>query len=338
MNPEQITKPKKKSWYTKKWAAPVVVLIVLVLFGGGCAACISILNKIPEDAKDTLSKQTEQVGQIEEAEVREIEQGSFSSLEFTDVKVVDGRVLVSGTTDLPDGSDLVVGLDIWGRSGADLYIGVSEKTSVTQGQFEREITPPQREEFMEGPYEISVLFTPRNQADPVLELVGENGENLAGDLVDENIDFKTIKLIEKRDLQLSITLPSYTFQQLSEFQQGTPEHALAEYVSAWKDQDWGRMASLTQKTWQSNQNDPIGTLGDWYDFKDLKGFEISNINTVSNTMTDITFIVQYEAITNEISKKEITARVIKEIDPYTPSEQGQWGVNPISILKEEDID
>ena len=97
------------------------------------------------------------------------------------------------------------------------------------------------------------------------------------------------------------------------------------------------MVSLSQKTWVSNEPNPASTLKAWYDFKTLKGFEIKNTKTISDTTKDITFIVYYEAVTNQIDKKQITARVIKETAPYTPSVQGQWGVNPTSTLREEDV-
>jgi hypothetical protein len=147
-----------------------------------------------------------------------------------------------------------------------------------------------------------------------------------------------MKLVEKKDLQLTITPPSYTFQQSSEFPQGSAERTLAEYMLAWKNQEWDKMASFAQKTWLSNKTDSAGLLEAWYDFKTLKGFEISNVKKVSNVTTDITCIVQYEAVTNQISKKQITARVIKETAAYTPNEQGQWGVNPTSAIREIDID
>ena len=132
--------------------------------------------------------------------------------------------------------------------------------------------------------------------------------------------------------------PSYTFAQASEFTQGSAERTLAEYVLAWKNQDWSGMADLATKTWLSNESDPAASLAAAYDFKTLLGFEVTSLDAVSDVTADVTFIVQYEAITNEISKKQITARVIKETAPFEPSALGDWGVNPISALAETDVD
>ncbi len=263
---------------------------------------------------------------------------SFSKLAVTDVSVSGDEVTISGNTDLPDAATVRVGFDVWGRSGSDLYIGVSKETTVSNGEFRATLPIPQREEFKKGPYEVSVLFTPRGQSNEVIQAVGRDGERLEGDLVDDSGTFKTMELVQKEDLQLTITLPSYTFQQSSEFSEGSPERTLAEYVLAWKNQDWDKMASLAQKTWLSTETDPVGLLEAWYGWKTLKGFEITNVRKVSNVCYDITFVVQYEAIPNQISKKQITARVIKETAAYTPSEQGQWGVNPTSAIGEIDVD
>lgn len=262
---------------------------------------------------------------------------NFSNLELTNINTANSNVVISGLTDLPDGAKLKIGFDVWGRLGSDAYIGVSKETTVSQGKYEAEITPPQREEFKSGSYEISVLFTPRSQSNEVIKIVGKNGEKLSGNFIIEGVGFKMLELIEKKDIQLSISLPSYIFQMPSEFKQGTARYTLAEYVLAWKNQDWKKMTDYAQRTWLSNQQDPAGILEAWYDIKDLKGFEISNIEKSTDIMSDITFIVQYEFITNKISKKQITAKIIKETGPYTPSENGEWGVNPSSALREVDM-
>ncbi len=266
------------------------------------------------------------------------EPASYSKIELTDVDVSNSNVVITGSTNLPDGATVTVWLDPWGREETELYIGVNEKVSVTQGGFTAELTPPQREEFQTNSYAVKVSFTPRGQSEDVLALVGNDGENLSGDLVDESGSFKTMALTERRELQLSIQLPDYTFQTPADFDQGSAEYALAEYVQAWKNQDWEKMAEYTQLTWKSESNDPAEELSSWFGFKDLKGFEMTGTNTVSDVTRDITFVVQYEFTTNQISKKEITARVIKETSAYMPDNKGQWGVNPISTFSENDLD
>jgi len=298
--------------------------LVLAIFLAGCS------GGEKKETEPEVKQPAEQKQQLPER--------LFSNLTITNVSVSDGEVTISGDTDLPNGTTLIVDFDVWGRSGSDLYLGVNKKTIASNGEFKAVLLIPQREEFKKGPYEVSVLFTPRGQSDKIIQIVGKDGENLEGELVDDSWTFKTMKLAEKKDLQLTITPPSYTFQQPSEFPQESAERTLAEYMLAWENQDWDKMASFAQKTWLSNKTDSAGLLEAWHDFKNLKGFEITNVKKVSNVTTDITCIVQYEAVTNQISKKQITARVIKETAAYTPNEQGQWGVNPTSAIREIDID
>ncbi|MBE3093649.1 MAG: hypothetical protein IMZ52_01360 [Actinobacteria bacterium] len=289
-----------------------------------------------------MSQEKNQQNSVTASEVVEKQENSsdgyFSKIEITSVDVSGDKVTISGKTDLPEGALIFVDFDVWGRLGSDLDIGVSVRIPVYGGEFKVTLDIPQREEFKNGPYEVSVLFTPRNQSAEIINAVGENGEKLEGELVEDVGGFKILNLEEKRDLQLTTAIPTYTFQMPDEFSQESAEYTLAMYILAWKNQDWDNMANFAQETWLDSEEDPAATLEAWYDFKTLKDFEILDIQKISSTTANITFVVQYEAITNQISKMQITAKVIKESDSYTPSEQGQWGVNPISALKEKDID
>ena len=172
-----------------------ILFLILAIFLSGCGG-------EKKETEPEVKQTVEQKQQLVEK--------SFSSLMITDVNVSDGEVTISGNTDLPNGATLIVDFNVWGRSGSDLYIGVSKKTIISNGKFEAVLLIPQREEFKKGPYEVSVLFTPRGQSDKIIQIVGEYGENLGGELVDGSRIFKTMKLVEKKELQLTITSPSYT--------------------------------------------------------------------------------------------------------------------------------
>ncbi len=267
-------------------------------------------------------------------------EGPYSSLEIVEVATEGERVSISGKTDLPDDASVNVTFDVWGRSEDDLYIGVDGDATVSGGTFGIALDIPQRDEFVDGPYEVSLLFTPRGQLDRVVQLVGADGENLTGEFVRESIvGFNLLELVERIDeLGVSVEPPSYTFEQPSDFPPGSAERTLAEYVLAWKNQDWSGMADLAQKTWLSDESDPTASLEAAYGFKTLLGFEVTSLDAASDVTGEVTFVVQYEAITNEIATVQITAKVIKESAPFTTSAQGEWGVNPISALAETDVD
>ena len=132
--------------------------------------------------------------------------------------------------------------------------------------------------------------------------------------------------------------PPLVFQQASDFPLGSPERTVAEYAAAWRDQDWQRMVNFTQITWLDSSPDAPDELAAFYDFKLLHGFEISGVEQITDVAARVTFSVAYELFAGEIETKEITAMVIKEVAPLSPSPEGQWGVNPISTLREVDVD
>ena len=134
------------------------------------------------------------------------------------------------------------------------------------------------------------------------------------------------------------TPPPLVFQPASDFPVGSVEQTLANWVAAWRDQDWQKMVNLSQLTWVDGEADPAGILAASYDFKTLRSFEVTRIEVISEVMVDVTFVVAYEAFTDDVVRRAITARVIREVAPYEPSTQGQWGVNPISALRETDIE
>ena len=306
--------------------AVLLFAAIIPFFLGG-----SVDNKAKEGVIPTNKQES-----VAENNPETVFRGPYSKISISKVEFSNGTVIVSGDTDLPNGSVFMATFDVAGRANADLFIGVQEDAIVTNSKFSTFFVVPKREEFKKGPYEISVSFTPRGQSDKVVALVGTEGENLTGDLVESSPDrpFKTMNLTETKNLQLSVSAPTYIIQQPSEFPAGSAERVLAEYVLAWKNQDWGNMVNYTQKTWVSKQSDPAGILQAQYDFKSLKGFHDVKVVSGNNVSKDISFIVEYEMQTNKISKKQITARVIKEDGSYSPSESGQWGVNPISMMNE----
>jgi len=330
------------SWWRKGpiigFGAFILLGIVAAIAGGGEEddsepAVQATRTAAPTQTADTDSPTARQTSSPTPA------QGPYSILEIISVTSDGDRVTISGSTDLPDGASISVTFEVWGRSLNDEYIGVDGGATVADGTFTITLTVPQRSEFVGGPYEVSLLFTPRGQSNDLIGLVGKDGEKLAGELVSESFGFNTLKLAERiDDLVVSVQPPLYTFQQPSDLPAGSAERVLAEYVLAWKNQDWARMAEVAQKTWLSDEPDPTGILAAWYDFKKLLGFEVTGVAALSNVTSDVTFIVRYEAFTNQVETKRITARVIRESAALTPSENGEWGVNPISALAEEDVE
>jgi hypothetical protein len=255
----------------------------------------------------------------------------FAKLEITNVAYQGGEVKVTGVTDLPDGSQISVTLDIiYEHPETDTYIGVNTKVNSENGKFVAVLMPPNRPEFKKGPYVVEALFTPKGQPDAVLKLVGKNGENLAGDKVEKAYGFKIMETSYQTDLKLGIT--SYPMVNVNSYPPNSPERAFAEFLNAWKNQDWDAMVKFTQKTWRSGEKNPAEWLSFNIGIKDLLGAEILNKNTISDVMVDINVKVYY-ALGNEVGDETRVVRIVREIDAYKPSTQGEWSVNPISALR-----
>ena len=259
----------------------------------------------------------------EEASARD-----FSKLEITDIVYEGGNVKVIGITDLPDGSQISVTFDIiYEHPETDTYIGVNTKVKVENSKFTAILTPPNRPEFAKGPYVVDVLFTPRAQSDAVLKLVGKDGEHLKGDKVRESYGFKVMETSQQIDLPLNIV--SYPMVSANSYSADSPERALAEYLNCWKQKDWNKMVEFTQKTWRSGKEHPEEHLADRYDLRNLVGAEITKKNVMGDNMVQVEAKV-YFFMGASPREEKITANLIRESAPYTPSSTGDWGVNPIS--------
>jgi hypothetical protein len=267
----------------------------------------------------------------------------FSLLEIEDVSYDGGAVRITGATDLPDGSILDVTFDIAEYSSPnDPYVGISTQVEVRNGQFLASLQPPNIPEYQEGPYEVEVRFRPQSgfgpfQPENVTDQVGLDGENLVGQNVQElQIGIKVLVDTLIVDLLLNIQPPEYPQLDLSSYPADAPERALAEYLVAWQNLDWERMAQFAQKTWKDGLANPAEDLMYQYDFKTLLGAELGEIEEVSEgTMVRITAKLYYSVRPTEVRVVIIHAMVIRETGPYQPSEQGDWGVNPISTYEEE---
>jgi len=138
---------------------------------------------------------------------------------------------------------------------------------------------------------------------------------------------------DKQEAPKPAKLKPKTFQEPSDFPKGSAERTLAEFMAAWKAEDWEEMAKHCQLTWLADHKDATGLLEANFGFLTLYEFKITNV-TGGPGFKKITFSITglvYDMPSME--KKQIReANVIKEIAPRKPSEAATWGVNPISAL------
>lgn len=113
-----------------------------------------------------------------------------------------------------------------------------------------------------------------------------------------------------------------------------PIDTLTKFMNAWKDSNWSEMLKNAQKTWRIKENNNSELLKNWFYLKDLLTFKVLKIEAISNSCVDVLLSISYVFSDSDLKEVKIRARVICETEPYKPSKDGEWGVNPIGMLRE----
>ena len=100
---------------------------------------------------------------------------------------------------------------------------------------------------------------------------------------------------------------------------------IEQFLQSWKDNNHMRMYELTSKTWMSkNSKKKLKQLLP----KRIKSYKIESIEVYSECIYDVNIILRISGKT-----KNVTARMLCELDAFKPSLDGEFGVNPISIIR-----
>lgn len=106
------------------------------------------------------------------------------------------------------------------------------------------------------------------------------------------------------------------------------------FFQGWKAGKPGHMLLNTTKTYRSNH--VKRDIFEWYGQKKLKSFEILSFQQIVPAMIDVKVKIVY-TIHKIKSEKIVVARCVCERSAYQAYTDGTWGVNPISVLKENDL-
>jgi len=113
------------------------------------------------------------------------------------------------------------------------------------------------------------------------------------------------------------------------------EKVLINWLDAWKQKEWVRMKEFSQITWKANEKNPEETLSTFYKNTELLSFELNMNNKwqpIGKCICKIPLVVRYYFV-NAIYSATCLATLVQEQAPYAASFNGNWGVNPISMLK-----
>ena len=100
---------------------------------------------------------------------------------------------------------------------------------------------------------------------------------------------------------------------------------IGKFLQAWKDNNHSKMLELTTETWKDKHTK--STIKGLFQSR-IKSFKITEIRESTTTVFDVDITIRIKG-----QQRKITARLICEIAPYTPSVDGEFGVNPISLIK-----
>ncbi len=107
---------------------------------------------------------------------------------------------------------------------------------------------------------------------------------------------------------------------------------LNRFMEAWKAGDWKGMARACTVTWKADGHPGYtssGWMRTWYGRQpNPERWEISMIVDVGEHAVDMNVTISHAGGT----KTTRHVRIIREGNPYAPSPDGTWGVNPVSAL------
>ncbi len=110
----------------------------------------------------------------------------------------------------------------------------------------------------------------------------------------------------------------------------TSEFTVSKLFECWKNRDFKKAEKYIQKTWLSNSHE--NEFENMYGSFELTDFYIYDKEVVTDCRHEVSFRVNMFFRNKEIVRYG-NANTICEIEKYTPSPKGKWGVNPISLLR-----
>ena len=108
----------------------------------------------------------------------------------------------------------------------------------------------------------------------------------------------------------------------------TPKYVIAGFITTWQYKDFKDMVKYTQSSWKDRQSSPIGDLKNSFEYKTLLGAKIENIEKRTDDFYVATIAIKYKnAFNDKVVEVKITPTIIKE--------NGKFGFNPISAIREQ---
>lgn len=194
---QQATGKVKKPFYKKWWFYAIIVVVILGALGSGGNSKKEEEPKESSVVESTENKESETTAETEEAvESTVAETEAISEFEVT-VNAVGHKegngIVFDIDTNLPDETVLMLTLSK-GDYNTDDYFTAQTKVTIEGGKATSDPFS-NKGEALTGEYDLSVSMSlPSLQTDAVRAVIGENGENMTGPLVETSSigDSKTV--------------------------------------------------------------------------------------------------------------------------------------------------
>lgn len=125
------------------------------------------------------------------------------------------------------------------------------------------------------------------------------------------------------------------------YKPGTPERTLAEFLTAWHDKDFTRVAQFTHLTWKRTDPNPIKSLNKKFTPIPILSAHIGGVAhgqdlpNPSENLKNISVTIHYNSDTG-LHTKTVAVSVVRESRQFVESTQGTWGVDPFFTLDLDD--
>ena len=125
------------------------------------------------------------------------------------------------------------------------------------------------------------------------------------------------------------------------YKAGTPERALAEFLTAWQQRDFTRLAQFTDITWKHTDPAPVQALHKQFSPASLLGARIVGPGqdewspTPTENIVNLKMFLRYRSSTG-LHTQTLSATVMRELRPYIQDRRGTWGVNPEFTIELDD--
>ena len=105
------------------------------------------------------------------------------------------------------------------------------------------------------------------------------------------------------------------------------QEVLNAFMKAWKEENYDKMFEYCQKTWKEGRD--LKTIELLFSFIKLKNFRALSTSTTSSVARRFTVELTFDDGDKIVS----VINLICETAPYKTATYGEWGVNPVSVIK-----